>query len=82
MTDKPIPADSLLQPTDQIPPPVTYVPVSSDEIRRLRKMLESHERAVWLWTAVGMWAKWIISVAAAAAVLQAALKGLTPWGVK
>jgi len=46
-----------------------------DQKRRLLKMLEAHERATWLWTGVGIWAKWIVSVAAAVAVLKAALSG-------
>ena len=54
------------------------VVLTADEARRIRAMLETHERAVWLWTAVGVWAKWIISVAAAVAVIKAAITGGIP----
>jgi hypothetical protein len=43
--------------------------------RQLLKMLETHKRAAWLWSSVGIWAKWFVSVAAAVAVLKAALMG-------
>lgn len=46
-----------------------------EERERLLKMLETHERAIWLWSIVGLWAKWVVSVAAAVVVLQAIWSG-------
>lgn len=48
---------------------------TTDQKDRLLKMLEAHERAVWLWSSVGVWAKWLVSVAAAVAVIQAVWSG-------
>jgi hypothetical protein len=56
------------------------VQFSGDELLRLRRMLETHEKAAWLWTSVGIWAKWIIAVAAAVAIIRTALSGIIPWG--
>lgn len=44
--------------------------ITSDQHRRLLKMLEDYERRQWLWGFIGRVSKWITGVAAAIAVAQ------------
>jgi hypothetical protein len=44
--------------------------MTPDEERRLLKMLEAHERAAWFWSSLGIWAKWLASIAAAVAGIK------------
>jgi hypothetical protein len=47
------------------------------ERERILKMLEDHERARWLWSTVGVAAKWVTSVSAATVIFITATK----WGL-
>lgn len=53
-----------------------YSGFTRDQHDRILKMLEDHERARWFWATMVAIAKWITSVAAAAAVLITLMK----WG--
>jgi len=56
-------------------PEMTPPPLSEDEIKKLRDMLESQERAEWLWSTLRIWASYISgAVVAVYAVYEVVLK--------
>lgn len=46
------------------------------ERRKLRRMLQSSDRAVWLWVGAGIVAKWVITVGAAITAIKFGLTEL------
>jgi len=49
---------------------------SPEERERIRRMLVSHERTVWLWSLVGLWSRWMVYVSGGAAVIHTAWQEL------
>ncbi len=46
-----------------IQPPDSEEPLTAAELMKLRQMILSEQRAVWLWATVKVWATWIAAVA-------------------
>jgi hypothetical protein len=46
---------------------------SEDERKRLREMLTAHERAVWFWSSLGIWLKWLAAASAAVIAVKVLL---------
>jgi len=47
--------------------PATY---TYEEKKRIMAMVQSHERAQWMWSTIGIWARWITAVGGAVAAIK------------
>lgn len=53
-----------------------HEPFTKEQHRQLIEMLEAHRATTLIFTRIGVWAKWLTSVAAGVLVLKAAISGL------
>lgn len=49
-------------------------PLSAEERRKIRSLIEGDERARWMWATIRIWATWVTAVAAAVIVGWDAVK--------